>query len=184
MTAQTPLVEERRAGAFGALGLDLAAAARETADSGRDRGQGHQARKRAGAAHGRAYYPPLVRWPIPTLAALAALSGCGGDDTPARTVTVPGDRAIRIEGDEYRFDPARVIVTGSPQRLRITLDNVGSLAHNVRVLDGERDLGGVSSFPSGEQRSATVGVPPGSYRLVCTVADHAELGMKGKLEVR
>jgi plastocyanin len=119
-----------------------------------------------------------------SVAALAALSGCGGDDKPARTVTVPGDQAIRIEGDEYSFDPSHVIVTGSPPQLRITLDNVGSLAHNVRVLDGERDLGGVRSFPSGEERSATVGVPPGKYRLVCTVGDHEALGMKGELEVR
>lgn len=125
-----------------------------------------------------------MRWPIPTLAALAALSGCGGDDKPARTVTVPGDQAIRIEGDEYSFDPGRVIVTGGPARLRITLDNVGSLAHNVRVIDGERDLGGVPSFPSGEERTATLRLPPGKYRLVCTVGDHEELGMKGQLEVR
>jgi plastocyanin len=89
-----------------------------------------------------------------------------------------------MEGDEYSFDPARVIVTGAPPRLRITLDNVGSLAHNVRVLDGDRDLGGVPSFPSGGKRSATVTVPPGQYRFVCTVADHEDLGMTGELEVR
>ena len=125
-----------------------------------------------------------MRWPIPTLAALAALSGCGDDDPPARTVTVPGDQGIRIEGDEYSFDPARVVATGAPPRLRITLDNVGSLAHNVRVIDGDRDLGGLRSFPSGEERETTVRIPAGKYRLVCTVADHEELGMKGELEVR
>jgi plastocyanin len=118
------------------------------------------------------------------LAALAALSGCGSEDKPLRTATVPGDQPIRIEGDEYSFDPARVIVTGAPPELRITLDNVGGLAHNIRVLDGDRDLGGVPSFPSGERRSAAVRVPPGKYRLVCTVGDHEQLGMKGELEVR
>ena len=121
---------------------------------------------------------------IPTLAALVALSGCGGDDKPLRTSTVPGDRGIRIEGDEYSFDPGRVIVTGAPAQLRLTLANVGSLAHNIRVLDGDRDLGGLRSFPSGEERDTTVRVPPGKYRLVCTVGDHEELGMKGELEVR
>jgi plastocyanin len=125
-----------------------------------------------------------VRWPIPTLAALVALPGCGGDDKPLRTATVPGDQTIRIEADEYSFDPGRLIVPGAPQQLRITLDNVGSLAHNIRVLDGDRDLGGLRSFPSGEERDATVRVPPGKYRLVCTVADHEELGMTGELEVR
>lgn len=120
---------------------------------------------------------------IPTLAALAALSGCGGDDKPLRTATVPGESPIRIEGDEYSFDPGRLIVTGAGPELRITLDNVGSLAHNIRVLDGERDLGGLRSFPSGEERDTTIRVPPGKYRLVCTVGDHEELGMTGELEV-
>lgn len=120
----------------------------------------------------------------PTLAALAALSGCGGDDKPLRTATVPGDQAIRIQGDEYSFDPGRLIVTGAPPELRITLDNVGSLAHNIRVLDGERDLGGTRSFPAGEERDTTVRLPPGKYRLVCTVGDHEALGMKGELEIR
>ena len=121
---------------------------------------------------------------IPTLAALAALSGCGGEDKPLRTATVPGDQAIRIQGDEYSFDPGRLIVTGAPPELRITLYNVGSLAHNIRVLDGERDLGGTRSFAAGEKRATTVRVPPGKYRLVCTVGDHEALGMKGELEIR
>ena len=125
-----------------------------------------------------------MRWLIPTLAALVAISGCGGDDKPLRTATVPGDRTIRIEGDEYAFDPGRLVVTGAPAQLRLTLDNVGSLAHNIRVLDGERDLGGLRSFPAGEERDTTIRVPPGRYRLVCTVGDHEQLGMEGELEVR
>jgi plastocyanin len=125
-----------------------------------------------------------VRWPISTLAALAALSGCGGDDKPLRTATVPGDQAIRIKADEYSFDPGRVVVTGAPSQLRITLDNAGTLAHDIVVLDGDRELGGLRSFPPGEERQATVRVPPGKYRLVCTVGDHEELGMRGELEVR
>ncbi len=125
-----------------------------------------------------------MRSPTLTLAALAVLSGCGGDDKPLRTATVPGASPIVIEADEYSFDPGRVIVTGAPGELRITLDNAGTLAHNIRVLDGDRDIGGVRSFPAGEQRDATVRVSPRKYRLVCTVGDHEELGMKGELEVR
>ncbi len=125
-----------------------------------------------------------MRSPTLTLAALAVLSGCGGDDKPLRTATVPGASPIVIEADEYSFDPGDVIVTGAPGELRITLDNVGTLAHNIHVLDGDRDIGGVRSFPPGEQRDATVRVSPGKYRLVCTVGDHEELGMKGELEVR
>lgn len=121
---------------------------------------------------------------MPTLCALALLAGCGDDDEPKRTVTVPGGDEIRVKADEYSFDPGRVVVDGARPRIRLRLENAGSLAHNIHVLDGERDLGGVPSFSAGESRSASVAVPPGSYRLVCTVGDHEELGMTGELEVK
>ena len=113
----------------------------------------------------------------------AALAGCGGGDAPpARTVTVPGGEAVRVIAKEYFFDPAGLVVNAG--RLRITLDNRGSLAHNIKVVEDGRELGGTASFPGGGQRSATVNVARGEYRLVCTVGDHEEKGMDGTLEVR
>ena len=127
-----------------------------------------------------------MRWLPPALCvALAALTGCGGDDDPpTRTTLVAAGEPVRVVGSEYAFDPGRIVVAGGPAKLRITLDNQGSLAHNITVLQGETEVGGLSSFPEGEQRSTTVAVDTGSYRLVCTVADHEELGMVGTLEVR
>ncbi|MDQ3433360.1 MAG: hypothetical protein M3481_01515 [Actinomycetota bacterium] len=116
--------------------------------------------------------------------ALAALAGCGGDDPPTRTVRVGAGEPVRVSGSEYTFDPGRIIVAGGPARLRVTLDNQGDLAHNIKVLDGDAEIGGLSSFPAGEERTTTVAVEPGRYRLVCTVADHEELGMEGELQVR
>ncbi len=123
---------------------------------------------------------------LPTLcAALAALGGCGGgSDAPDRAVQVGAGEPVRVVGTEYAFDPSRIVVAGGPTELRITLDNQEDLAHNIVVLDGDAELGGLPSFPGGEQRSTTVEIEPGSYRLVCTVADHEELGMDGELEVR
>ena len=114
----------------------------------------------------------------------AALGGCGGgDDAPSRTVTVAAGEQVRVIAQEYSFDPSGLVVNGGG-RLRITLDNRGSLAHNIKVLDDGRDIGGTESFPGGEQRSAAVNVRPGEYRLVCTVGDHEEKGMHGTLDVR
>jgi plastocyanin len=124
------------------------------------------------------------RYALALCASLAALSGCGDDDDPGRTVTVGAETELQVKADEYSFDPERIVVEGAPSSLRFDLDNVGSLAHNLHVLDGDRSLGGVRSFPAGEQRRFTVRVPPGSYRLVCTVGDHEELGMVGRLEVK
>lgn len=91
---------------------------------------------------------------------------------------------MRVVASEYAFDPGRIVVTSAPAELRLTLDNQGDLAHDIVVLDGDTEVGGLPSFPGGEQRATTVKVEPGSYRLVCTVADHEELGMEGTLEVK
>jgi plastocyanin len=113
-------------------------------------------------------------------------AGCGGDDEepPRREVTVPKRGQLRVKADEYSFDPARVVIEGGGGPLEIVLDNRGSLAHNLKVLRGGRELGGTPTFPGGEKRSGTVRLGPGRYRIVCTLGSHEELGMSGELEVR
>ena len=124
----------------------------------------------------------MTRFALP-LAALALLvAGCGGDDEPGRTVTAPASGAVRVVAKEYSFDPATIVMRG-PGTLRVTLANEGSLAHNLRLTRDGEELGGTPSFSAGESRSARLRVERGSYEFVCTVGDHAELGMKGTLKV-
>ena len=116
---------------------------------------------------------------LPLLAA-----GCGDDDeSPGRTVTVESGKALTVVADEYSFDPDTIVLTGGG-KLTVELDNQGSLAHNLRVFDGATEIGGTPTFAAGEPRTGTVTVKPGEYELLCTVGDHAALGMEGKLEVR
>ena len=93
---------------------------------------------------------------------------------------------VQMGADEYRFDPWRITVRAKGQRarLKIVLSNKGSLAHNIHIREGDRDLAETPSFPDGQSRSVSATLPPGSYRYVCTVADHEDLGMVGDLEVR
>ena len=114
----------------------------------------------------------------------AALAGCGDDRPEGRAVTLGPGEPLRVAADEYSFDPATVTVRGAPPRLEVRLRNRGSLAHNLVVLDGERELGGTPIIPSGDRRTASVELEPGGYRLVCTVGDHRELGMEGELTIR
>jgi plastocyanin len=126
------------------------------------------------------------------LAAAAATLplACGDDDEPAgRTVTVPAEppRPIEIVGDEYFFDPSTVVMTGPGDEaveIELVLDNRGDLAHNVRVFQEDEEIGGTPTFDGGEKRGGSVRVGAGEYRLVCTVADHEEQGMTGRLVVR
>ena len=124
----------------------------------------------------------MTRFALP-LAALALLAaGCGGDDESGRTVTAPASGAVRVVAKEYSFDPSTIVMRDAGT-LRVRLMNDGSLAHNLKVMKDGEELGGTPSFPSGESRSARVRVESGSYEFICTVGDHAELGMKGTLEV-
>jgi plastocyanin len=125
-----------------------------------------------------------VRRHLSLTAVLLLAAGCGGDDDePGRTVTAKAGEAIAVAADEYSFDPETIVLTGGGE-LTIELDNQGTLAHNLRVFDGGSDIGGTPTFVGGDARSGTVEVKPGEYELVCTVGDHADLGMTGKLKVK
>jgi plastocyanin len=118
-------------------------------------------------------------------ALLAALGGCGGDDEDGqpRAVTVKPNSTLRVTAEDYSFDPERVVVSGAG-RLTIRLRNGGSVAHNLRLRRGEEEVGGTPTFGGGETRSGRVNLEHGRYTMLCTVGDHAELGMTGTLDVR
>jgi plastocyanin len=115
---------------------------------------------------------------------LVLLAGCGGgDDKSTGSATVAPGATLRITADEYAFDPGKVVVTGGGA-LTIRLRNAGSLPHDIRVRRGGRDVGGTPSFEPGGTETAQVSLTPGTYQFLCTVGDHAELGMRGTLEVK
>jgi plastocyanin len=118
-------------------------------------------------------------------AILVCLASCGGDDDeePARSVTVNPNSTLEVTASEYSFDPGRVVVRGAGP-VTIRLRNAGDLAHNLRIERGGEDIGGTPIFPGGQTQSGRVNLEHGNYRMVCTVGDHAELGMTGELQVR
>jgi plastocyanin len=118
-------------------------------------------------------------------AILLCFAGCGGDDEeePARSVTVNPNSTLEVAGDEYSFDPGRVVVRGAGP-MTIRLRNVGELAHNLRIERDGEDIGGTPTFAGGKTQSGRVNLEHGNYEMVCTVGDHAELGMTGELQVR
>jgi plastocyanin len=121
---------------------------------------------------------------LPLLLAAALAVGCGDEENerPKGPVKSFADgQPLRVVGKEHFFTPARVRASGD--QIRIELANEGTLAHNLKVFQGARDLGGTPTFPAGSTRGGTVKLRPGRYRMVCTVANHEQLGMVGELEV-
>jgi plastocyanin len=117
--------------------------------------------------------------------ALCSLSvvGCGGDDDSGRTVTAPANSKLRVVGHEYSFDPSTIVLKGAGT-LTVTLRNEGSLAHNLKLFRGDEEIGGTPTLPAGGSTSTRLNLAHGSYRMVCTVGDHEQLGMRGTVEVR
>jgi uncharacterized cupredoxin-like copper-binding protein len=118
-------------------------------------------------------------------ALLLCLAGCGDDDEedPSRSVTVNPNSTVTVTGDEYSFDPGRVVVRGAGP-LTIRLRNAGDLAHNLRLERNGEDVGGTPTFAGGQTQAGRVNLEHGRYEMICTVGDHADLGMTGELLVR
>jgi plastocyanin len=122
------------------------------------------------------------------LVALAALpaAGCGDDVAYTRAP----DRRVEVRLDEYRVLPERIEVRSG--RITFVARNTGRLTHNLSVVQFERPVGDEEEkdygeptktlFP-GETSETTVDLKPGKYRLVCTIANHDNLGQYAELKV-
>ncbi len=123
--------------------------------------------------------------PAILVGALAAcLSGCGDDDV-FRT-----DRPIlRMKLDEYRIVPQNIVA--KPGRMKFVVRNTGRLTHNLVLQipegpDGKPvEIARVSTMQPGETgEPIKVTLLRREYRLVCTIANHDDLGQYGKLDVQ
>jgi plastocyanin len=120
---------------------------------------------------------PLVRLIAAALAA-AALAGCGGPEPPAEA----RDGRVAIVLDDFFLDPQNVRAPAG--RLTFEVVNRGRLGHNLRVRTEDGEPVAVPTLLPGRSDSESVTLSPGSYKMLCTVANHEELGMTGRLVVR
>lgn len=122
---------------------------------------------------------------LPVLLAVAAVSGCNDDPDP-----VPVEnRTIGLRLDEYRIMPQAVSAPAG--QLRLIIRNLGLLPHNVAVetipaIGSEDPVERIALTGTvhGTYRSEIeFVVEPGTYRLVCTIQNHDDLGQVGTLVI-
>lgn len=109
------------------------------------------------------------------LAAALAASGAGAARSPRTTAVGVGAREFRLAA--YRARVPRGTV-------RFNLANYGQDAHDLVVeTRGGRVLGRTGEVRSGRRATLALRLPPGSYRLVCDLANHEALGMRTTIRV-
>jgi plastocyanin len=120
---------------------------------------------------------PLARAAAALLATLL-LAGCGAGEPTVHA----GGGAIAITLDDFLIAPQDVVVPRGPVTLRIA--DRGRLRHSFRLWGADSEPVAVRTIFPGEEKVRTADLAPGEYRMVCTVSNHAELGMSGRLVVR
>lgn len=87
--------------------------------------------------------------------------------------------AIVIGMFDMYFEPERIRIAANTD-VRLVFENRGAAPHNFEIK--KRDIS-IDVAP-GETAEAVINLPPGTYKFVCNVPGHKQLGMNGALVVR
>jgi plastocyanin len=121
---------------------------------------------------------PLVRTTAAVLAA-TVMAGCGG----AGPTVEARDQRVEIELDDFLIRPQNVRAQAGELTFAVT--NRGRLGHNLRLRGGSPGEQVVTTtLLPGDGAAETVTLAPGTYTMLCTVANHEQLGMTGRIVVR
>jgi plastocyanin len=77
----------------------------------------------------------------------------------------------------------RTHLTAKAGRIEVVFSNPSTLPHNVRLEQGETELGGTRVVTHATTK-AFVTLKRGSYHFYCSVPGHEDAGMQGTLTVR
>lgn len=115
------------------------------------------------------------------LVAVAVASGIGGGVALAAKRPTPA--RLLVTADEYSFVLSRQSILAGPAIVQ--LRNSGEDDHDLKL----RKVGGTRTFAvplakPGRTTESQPTLPPGTYRLWCSLGDHAAKGMTATLVVR
>jgi plastocyanin len=105
-------------------------------------------------------------------------TGCADSAPPGRA----SSGAVAITLDDFLIRPQ--VVRSKAGRITFRIANQGKVGHTFHVFLGERDALAVKTIPPGRGATASGTFKPGSYKMVCVLGNHEDLGMYGTLVVR
>jgi plastocyanin len=114
-------------------------------------------------------------------------SGGGDSSKPAGEGGAPapgGGAVVSVAADpsgELAYQQREL--TARAGQVTIEFENASPVQHDVKIAQGERQVGGTAIFSEGTRRAA-VELQPGSYTFYCSVPGHRAAGMQGQLSVR
>jgi plastocyanin len=105
-------------------------------------------------------------------------TGCADGAPPEQA----SNGTVAITLDDYLIRPQTV--RAKPGRLTFHVANHGKIGHTFHVFLGQRDALGVKTILPGHRATASGTFKKGTYKMVCVLGNHEELGMYGTLVVR
>jgi uncharacterized cupredoxin-like copper-binding protein len=108
--------------------------------------------------------------------ASAATPGATGDGSEGAANADAADEIVIGLYDMY-FEPERISIPANTD-VRVILENRGAAPHNFNVKDQNINV----DVAPGATEETVINLPPGTYKFVCNVPGHKQLGMNGVLE--
>jgi plastocyanin len=124
-----------------------------------------------------------VSWRVALLASCAGLAVVTNAMPGANAAGVSAVTRLQVVEDEWRATPSRT--RARPGTLSIEVVNIGEDDHNLvvaRAGGGPRATSG--TLRPGDRVKISVRARRGTYKLLCSISDHAERGMRSKIRVR
>lgn len=103
----------------------------------------------------------------------AACGGGGGKQGGGQPSGTPQASAVAVTEKEWTIQFASA--TLKPGTVKLQVKNDGSIEHNFVIEGTSVDLEGIQP---GTTKEVSVTLKPGTYTVMCTIAGHAEAGMK------
>ena len=98
-------------------------------------------------------------------------------------LAAPAPAVLHVTAAKSGLRYTHTKLTAHAGRIEIVFANPSSLPHNVRIEQGETELGGTKTVTHATTK-AFVTLKRGSYHFYCSVPGHEDAGMQGTLVVR